>query len=114
MLHGLGHVELERYAAELSRVPDVTSVSVPFGSFIAGTAAGPPSGPTGMANGSAFLAVDSAAPLFSDRSEDQLRRLHAVPAPALVQFTGIAQINRDSVDAITPTLPAVLHPATDR
>ena len=32
--------------------------------------------------GSAFLTVDSTAPLFSDSSEAQLDRLHAVPGPA--------------------------------
>ncbi len=105
---GLTRDQLDGYAAELSRVPEVTSVSVPSGTFTAGAAAGPPSAPTGMANGSAFLTADSAAPLFSDRSEAQLRSLHAVPAPVPVLFTGMAQINRDSVDAITSTLPAVL------
>src|SRR5882757_6627241 len=50
------------------------------------------------------------APLFSDASQTQLDRLHAVPGPAgrPVDLTGIAQTNRDSVDAITSRLPAVL------
>ena len=49
--------------------------------------------------GSAFLTVGSTAPLFSDSSEAQLDRLHAVPGPGgrTVEMTGIAQINRDSV-----------------
>jgi RND superfamily putative drug exporter len=34
--------------------------------------------------------------------------LHAVPAPAEVQFTGLAQVNRDSSHAITSRLPLVL------
>jgi RND superfamily putative drug exporter len=34
--------------------------------------------------------------------------LHAVPAPAPVEFGGIAQINHDSVQAITSRLPIVL------
>ena len=109
---GLSRGDLERYAAELSRVRDVTAVSVPSGTFAAGTLVGPPSAPTGLENGdsvrSAFLTVDSTAPLFTERSEAQLDGLHAVPAPAAVEFTGIAQINRDSVDAITSTLPVVL------
>ncbi len=71
---------------------------------------GPPSAATGGLAGSAFLTVDSTAPLFSDRSEAQLDRLHAVPGPAgrHVEMTGTAQINRDSVDAITARLPLVL------
>jgi RND superfamily putative drug exporter len=48
--------------------------------------------------------------LFSEQSEAQLDRLHAVPGPAgrHVDMTGTAQINRDSVDAITTRLPIVL------
>jgi len=105
---GIG--EMERYAADLSRVADVSEVSAPTGTFVAGTRVGPPSAATGEAQGSAFLTVDSTAPLYSDRSEAQLDRLHAVAGPAdrPVLFTGTAQINRDSVDAITSRLPLVL------
>jgi len=105
---GIG--EVERYAADLSRVADVSAVSAPTGTFVAGTRVGPPSAATGEAQGSAFLTVDSTAPLYSDRSEAQLDRLHAVAGPAdrPVLFTGTAQINRDSIDAITSRLPLVL------
>ena len=63
-----------------------------------------------MAQGSAFLTVATTAPLFSQASDAQLDRLHAVPGPAgqSVQMAGMAQINRDSVDAITNRLPVVL------
>jgi putative drug exporter of the RND superfamily len=107
---GVGGPEIERYAADLSRVPDVSAVSAPTGTFVAGARVGPPSAPTGQAQGSAFLTVDSTAPLFSDRSEAQLDRLHAVadPGGGQVEFGGIAQINRDSVRAITSRLPLVL------
>ena len=79
---GLGANEIDRYAADLSRVPDVSAVSAPTGTFVDGSRAGPPSAPTGQVSGSAFLTVDSTAPLFSDSSEAQLDRLHAVPGPA--------------------------------
>ncbi|MDT5006920.1 MAG: putative drug exporter of the superfamily [Mycobacterium sp.] len=107
---GLTRVDLERYATELSRVPDVSAVSAPTGTFVAGARVGAPSAATGLAQGSAFLTVDSTAPLFSDSSQSQLDRLHSVPGPAArpVELTGIAQTNRDSVDAITSRLPAVL------
>jgi RND superfamily putative drug exporter len=107
---GLTSVDLQRYAAELSRVPDVSAVSAPMGTFVGGASVGPPSAPSGASHGSAFLTVDSTAPLFSDASQTQLDRLHAVPGPAgrPVDLTGIAQTNRDSVDAITSRLPAVL------
>jgi putative drug exporter of the RND superfamily len=107
---GLTSVDLGHYAAELSSVPDVSAVSAPTGTYVAGAPIGPPSAPTGVSQGSAFLTVDSTAPLFSDASQTQLDRLHAVPGPAgrPVELTGIAQTNRDSVDAITSRLPAVL------
>jgi putative drug exporter of the RND superfamily len=85
-------------------------VSAPTGTFVDGNRVGPPSAPAGQITGSAFLTVDSSAPLFSDQSEAQLDRLHAVPGPAdnRVDMTGTAQTNRDSVDAITTRLPVVL------
>jgi uncharacterized membrane protein YdfJ with MMPL/SSD domain len=108
--NGLTSVDLARYAAQLSVVPDVSAVSAPTGRYVGGTRVGPPSAPTGVSQGSAFLTVDSTAPLFSEASQTQLNRLHAVPGPAgqPVDLTGIAQTNRDSVDAITSRLPAVL------
>jgi RND superfamily putative drug exporter len=106
----LTRVEIERYATDLSRVPDVSAVSSPTATYVAGTAVGRQSAPAGQTQGSAFLTVDSSAPLFSDRSETQLDRLHAVPTPGgkEVDFTGTAQLNRDSVDAIASRLPLVL------
>lgn len=107
---GLNPADLTNYAIELSRVPDVPAVSAPMGTFVDGAKAGPPSAPTGERDGSTFLTVTSSAPLFSDASETQLDRLHAVERPGGrdVQMTGTAQINRDSVDAITDKLPLVL------
>ena len=106
----LSRSEIEQYATDLSRVPDVSAVSTPAATYVAGAAVGRQSAPAGQTQGSAFLTVDSTAPLFSDRSETQLDRLHAVPTPGgkEVDFTGTAQINRDSVDAIASRLPLVL------
>ena len=108
--NGLRPTDMDRYAADLSRVPDVTAVSAPTGTFVGGTRVGPPSAATGEAQGSAFLTVASTAPLFSDKSGAQLDRLHAVAGPGgrPVEITGSAQINRDSVDSITSRLPLVL------
>jgi uncharacterized membrane protein YdfJ with MMPL/SSD domain len=108
--HGLAPADLERYAAALSQVPDVTQVSAPTGTFVDGAKVGPPAAAAGVADGSAFLTVGSSAPLFSDSSEAQLDRLHEVPGPAgrAVEMTGTAQINHDSVEAITTWLPLVL------
>ncbi len=107
---GLSPEELSGYAAELSRVPDVPAVSAPTGTFVGGVRSGPPSAPAGVKDGSTFLTVASTAPLFSAASESQLDRLHAVAGPGgrEVLLTGTAQVNRDSLDAITSTLPVVL------
>jgi RND superfamily putative drug exporter len=102
--------ELARYAAELSTVHDVNSVSAPSGSYVGGRLVGPPTAATGQASGSTLLTVASSVPLFSERSEDQLTALHDVSAPGgrVVEFGGLAQTNRDSVAAITSRLPLVL------
>lgn len=107
---GLDPAELDRYAADLSRVPDVSAVTAPTGTFVAGKPAGPPAAPAGVADGSAFLTVASTAPLFSQASATQLDRLHQVPGPAgrSVEMAGLAQINRDTVAAIMTRLPLVL------
>jgi uncharacterized membrane protein YdfJ with MMPL/SSD domain len=108
--HKLSPQEITRYATDLSLVSQVSAVSSPVGTFVGGALAGPPSAATGQAQGSTFLTVGSTAPLFSDASETQLRRLHAVPRPGgrTVELAGTAQINHDSVKAITSRLPLVL------
>ena len=107
---GVTEADLDRYASDLSRVPDVSLVSAPGGTFAGGNKVGPPSAPAGVADGSAFLSVRSTAPLFSDASGDQLDRLHAVagPAGADVLIGGVPQINRDIVGAVTSRMPLVL------
>ncbi|WP_123025407.1 MMPL family transporter [Mycolicibacterium stellerae] len=107
---GITPQDLGRYAADLSLVPDVSSVSSPTGAFVEGRRAGPPSAATGLKDGSAFLTVVGDAPLFSDASEAQLDRLHAVSTPGgkSVELTGVAQINQDSSSGITERLPLVL------
>ncbi|MHA7648329.1 MMPL family transporter [Mycobacterium sp. ML4] len=107
---GLTPEDLNQYAAGLSLAPDVSAVSAPSGTFVGGTLSGPPVGPTGMHDGSALLTVSSTAPLFSQASDNQLRRLHQVVGPAgrSVEMAGVAQVNRDSVDAVTDRLPLVL------
>jgi putative drug exporter of the RND superfamily len=107
---GLGPADLNRYASDLSRISDVSVVTAPTGTFVGGNRVGPPPTPTGQADGSAFLTVASSAPLFSPASDTQLDRLHAVTGPAgrPVLMAGLAQSNRDNVQAIMTRLPLVL------
>ena len=109
-MSGVSPEALSSYAADLSHVADVSGVSTPAGSFVAGELAGPPSAPTGVADGAAFLTVQSSAPLFTDASDEQLRSLHAVPGPAghSVLFGGAAQYSVDSVESVTSRLPVAL------
>lgn len=109
-IRGITPAMVDRYAADLSRVGDVSSVSAPGGTFVDGKSIGPPSAATGVKDDSAFLTVASEAPLFSDASEAQLDRLEAVrtPGDVPVLLTGTAQVNRDSASAITSRLPLVL------
>ncbi|OBI49072.1 MMPL family transporter [Mycobacterium sp. E796] len=109
-VRGLNPGDLDKYAAALSRVPDVSGVSAPGGTFVNGNPVGPPAAATGLVDGSAFLTVNSTAPLFTQANDTQLKRLHGVPGPGgrSVEMGGVAQINRDSVDAVTDRLPLVL------
>ncbi|OSC42511.1 MMPL family transporter [Mycobacterium decipiens] len=108
--HGLTAEQLGQYAAALSRVDDVLDVSAPSGTYRDGRVIGPPEAPTGVSGGSAFLTVNSKAPLYSHVSDAQLDALHAVTPPQArsVDFGGLAETNRDSVDAIQARLPSVL------
>ncbi|HME78721.1 MAG TPA: MMPL family transporter [Mycobacterium sp.] len=101
---------LNHYAALLSLVPDVPAVSAPGGTFVAGALVGPPSAAAAIKDGSAFLTVASSAPLFSQASNTQLDRLHAIRGPSgqQVLMSGVAQVNRDTADAITSRVPLVL------
>lgn len=106
----LDSTDLASYAAALSRVPDVSSVSSPGGTFVDGSRAGPPSAPTAWKGESAFMTVGTTAPLYTAASTVQLDRLHDVATPhhVPVQLAGVAQSNRDSVHAIATRLPVVL------
>jgi putative drug exporter of the RND superfamily len=108
--NGVDTAELEGYAAKLSEVADVSSVSTTGGTWADGRLVGPPSAPAGTEDGGAFMTVTSTAQLYSEASEDQLDELHAVGVPAgkTVLMGGTAQANRDTVEAITSRLPLVL------
>ena len=107
---GISTAEMGGYAAQLSQVPAVSSVSAPNGTFVGGRLVGPPSSATAVTEGSAFLTVTSSAPLYSQASETQLDELQAVPGPAgrHALMTGTTPVNRDTSHAVTSRLPIVL------
>lgn len=99
---GLTPTDFADYAAAVSRVPDVASVSSPLATYIDGVVAGGPLAPSDIRDGSAYLTVRSTAegPSASDR---QLTALHAIAGPAgkPIDIGGLAQVNRDTATAIT-------------
>ena len=66
---GVTRKALDAYASQLSLAPDVSSVSAPGGTFVAGALVGPPSAAAAITDDSAFLTVSSRAPLFSLASD---------------------------------------------
>ncbi|KDE98473.1 membrane protein [Mycolicibacterium aromaticivorans JS19b1 = JCM 16368] len=109
-LGGVTPAQLDGYAAELSRVSGVSSVSSPGVTFVGGASVGPPTAATAIRNNSAFLTVTSTTPLYSQASETLLDQLHAVPTPAghRVLIGGTPQVNRDTASAIASRLGVVL------
>ena len=107
---GVSSAQLDSYAAALSRVPYVSLVSAPGGTFVAGALVGPPSAATAITNGRAFFTVTSSAPPYSQASETQLDGLQAAPGPGgrRVLIAGTAQVNRDTANAIRSQLPLVV------
>lgn len=88
------------YAARLSSVAEVTAVVGPTGTYVDGTAAGPPVGSLG-ASGSAHLAVTTDLDPYSDEGIALVEALRAVDAPAAVRVGGLAQQSADTAAGIS-------------
>ncbi|MEU6564537.1 MMPL family transporter [Nocardia nova] len=98
---------LDRYSGELSRVPGVTAVAGPTGSYHDGARLG--EGRAEMvAHDSAYLLVSSDANPYSEQARTQLDDLRAVAAPASVRFAGLAQQTRDTATGIADAFPWAL------
>ncbi|MFE3544223.1 MMPL family transporter [Nocardia sp. NPDC059177] len=97
--------ELDAYARELSKVPDVPAVLSSAAVYRNGLriAAGVPE--MSDAQAGSFLSVGTTLDPYSDAGADQLDTLRAVPAPSKALITGPAALNQDSVDAIVGKLP---------
>ena len=79
--NGVTPAAMNGYASQLSRVPDVSSVSAPGGTFVAGALVGPPSAATGTNGSTAFLTVASSAPLYSPASTSSSTGCTLFPVP---------------------------------
>ncbi|MCV7170047.1 MMPL family transporter [Mycobacterium manitobense] len=100
---------LDAYAAELSRVPGVATVSAPRAIYARGAPVAPPLKAVERAD-VALITVSSAASPYSPESKAVLEELRAVPKPAGagVLFTGAEQSNHDAVQSIESKLPLML------
>ncbi|WP_446225294.1 MMPL family transporter [Nocardia sp. IBHARD005] len=97
--------EIDTYARELSKVPDVPAVLSSAAVYRNGmrVAAGVPE-MTDPQHG-AYLSVATALDPYSTAGGDQLDTLRTVAAPSKALITGPGALNQDSVTAITGKLP---------
>ncbi|PSR66729.1 hypothetical protein C8258_19615 [Nocardia sp. MDA0666] len=98
------HGDPGAYAAELSRVPDVSAVLSGSGTYVGGARmASAPPGMSGTAG--EVLLVGTDLDPYSVAGARQLDRLRAIAAPAPPLFGGAAAENRDALDSIGARLP---------
>ncbi|MBF6342510.1 MMPL family transporter [Nocardia cyriacigeorgica] len=100
--------KLGAYAAALSRVPDVTTVAAPDGTYLDGARITAATYDSAQLGDAAYLTVGTTLDPYSDAGRQQLTALGEVPAPAPALFGGLAQRNIDNVAGITDHTPHVL------
>ena len=103
--------QFDGYAADLSRVQNVTTVSAPTGAYVNGNKVGPAVMPTEIKGGTALFTVQTAARPYTSAAERQLNALHAIPVPGGAGHPligGGSQLDRDTVNGILSRLPWVL------
>jgi putative drug exporter of the RND superfamily len=102
--------QLDGYAADLSHVRDVATVSAPTGTYVKGNKVGPATMHTGIKDDTALFTVQTTAGEYTAAAKRQLDALHAIPAPGGTNalIGGGAQLNRDAVNGILSRLPWVL------
>jgi RND superfamily putative drug exporter len=102
--------DVERYASQLSTIPNVSSVTSPGSTFVDGRRVGGPAADSSIRDGAALLTFTIGVDPFSDAAAEALATVHRVPAPrnSPVIVTGPAQINVDAKSAVLSRLPLAL------
>ncbi|MEP7179507.1 MAG: MMPL family transporter, partial [Pseudonocardiales bacterium] len=96
---------IDDYAAVLSRVPNVTSVSSAAGIFAGGRLVAPVSGAPMTVDSTTYLSVATSTDAQGDSGKKALAEVKDIVAPWHVQFTGQTAINNDSLHALAAAMP---------
>ncbi|MBO0845709.1 MAG: MMPL family transporter [Nocardioides sp.] len=96
-----------RYAAEMSRLHDVTAVTSAAGTYSDGAAVSP-ADPSMTKDGATYLLVQTSTDPQSGAAKDLLSRVEAMPSPWPTVVGGETADNKDSLDALARALPYAL------
>jgi RND superfamily putative drug exporter len=96
------------YAAALSRVPNVTSVTSAAGTFADGREVAPVRGASMTAGDTTYLSIATSTEAQGESGKMALAAVKGVPAPWPVQFTGQSAISHDSLQALAAAMPYAL------
>lgn len=99
---------LTKYAIDLSKVPDVTSVAAPSGIYANGSLISIVTFDSAQKGVAAYLAVSTSRDPLSESGRNQLAMLKRIPAPTHALFTGLAQRDIDDVQGIMARIPVIL------
>ncbi|WP_433520502.1 MMPL family transporter [Nocardia pseudovaccinii] len=99
--------EVSAYAAELSKVPDVTTVAGPNGMYVAGRPVSAATFDAALKGDAAYLSVSTVRDPFADSGKEQLAAVKRVPPPAPALYTGQAQHDIDNVAGVKDRVPLI-------
>jgi len=101
---GAGAAVINGYAAQLSSVPNVTSVSSAAGTFVHGSRVAP-GDPAMTAGAATYLMVRTDGDPLSSTGKQTLAAVEDVPAPWQVLVGGQTAVNRDSLHSLGTAMP---------
>lgn len=97
-----------KYAATLSKAPNVAAVAAPDGTYVTGNHVSSDPFGAGIRDDAAYLTLSSTLDPFSTEGKNQLVTLKQITAPGETLFDGTAQRSVDNVAGITKHIPLVL------